>query len=114
MTGFGGFSPYLASYSAANSASFSGWQTKHCESGRSCLLHQSPLALKSPTSFTLHRAHTSSGTPCSSHHQPSRPWPAFTTLPSLAGVAATFSVDLLQALSEAPIMKTKLHAAVLR
>src|SRR5262249_51767909 len=70
LSGFGGFLPYFASYWAANSASFSGWHAKHCESGRSCSLHQSPLALKSATSFTWHKAQTFSGTPCSSHHQP--------------------------------------------
>ena len=86
-SGFGGFSPYLASYSAANSASFSGWQMKHCDSGRLCFSHQSPFALKSATSLVSHWAQTSSGTPCSLHHQPSCVWPAIATLSS-AGVAA--------------------------
>lgn len=42
-SGFGGCLPYLASYCAANLASSSGWHLKHCESGRSCSLHQSPF-----------------------------------------------------------------------
>ena len=33
----------LASCWAANFASSSGWQAKHCESGRSCCWHQSPF-----------------------------------------------------------------------
>ena len=40
---FGGFLPNLASYWAANFPSSSGWQTKHCDSGRLCCWHQSPF-----------------------------------------------------------------------
>ncbi len=69
-SGLGGCLPYLASYWAANLASSSGWQTKHCESGRSCSAHQSPFFWNSAASFELHSAQTSSGTPCSLHHQP--------------------------------------------
>src|SRR5207248_2690016 len=100
--GFGGFLPYFASCCAANSTSFSGWQRKHCESGRSCSLHQSPLALKLATSFTLHRAQTSSGTPCSLHHQPSWLRPSVDT--SLAGAAAAgaLSGDLPQPATPRP------------
>src|SRR5262245_58168754 len=70
-SGLGGFLLYFASYFSANLASSSGWQMKHCESGRSCLVHQSPSALNLAASFGLHWAQISSGTPCSSHHQPS-------------------------------------------
>src|SRR5689334_5636557 len=73
-SGFGGCLPYLASYNAANLASSSGWQTKHCDSGRSCFAHQSPLALNSFAILELHCAQTSSGTPCSLHHQLSCVW----------------------------------------
>src|SRR6185295_17453353 len=95
ICGFGGCLSYLASYWAANSASFSGWQTKHCESGRSWVSHQSPLALNSAVSFKLHWAQTSSGTPCSSHHQPS--W-LCSSAETMVGGGDEFglSVDLLQ------------------
>src|SRR6478672_7399603 len=65
----GGSLPYLARYWAANFSLYSGWQMKHCESGRSCFSHQSPFAFISFATLLLHRAQTSSGTPCSAHHQ---------------------------------------------
>src|SRR5262245_61246526 len=65
----GGSLPYLARYWAANFSLCSGWQMKHCESGRSCSLHQSPFFLYSAATLELHRAQSCSGTPCSAHHQ---------------------------------------------
>src|SRR4051794_34405513 len=44
---------------------------KHCDLARSCFSHQSPFFLHSAATFGLHKEHSSSGTPCSSHHQPS-------------------------------------------
>ena len=54
-----------------DSQCFSGWQMKHCELGRSCSLHQSPFFLNTAASFSSQSPHSASGTPCSSHHQPS-------------------------------------------
>src|SRR5262245_55765740 len=92
--GLGGFFPNRASYSAASSCS--GWQIKHCDSGRSCSSHQSPLALKSATSLLLHWAHTSSGTPCSSHHHPSWLCPSLAASVAAGAVAFMPPVVLLQ------------------
>src|SRR5437588_1253645 len=44
---------------------------KHCDRARSCLPHQSPLALHSRATFLLHMLHSSSGMPCSVHHHSS-------------------------------------------
>src|SRR5438309_744582 len=44
---------------------------KHCDSARSCFLHQSPFALHSFATLSLHRLHSSSGMPCSAHHHSS-------------------------------------------
>src|SRR3954452_7007399 len=71
---------------------------KHCDSGRLCFSHQSCFALKSATSFVLHCAQTSSGTPCSSHHQPSWLWPAISF--TAAELEAVLLFDLLQAAIE--------------
>src|SRR4029079_5969302 len=49
----------------------SGWQTKHCESGRSWSRHQSPLALWASATLGSHWPQSSSGMPCSLHHHPS-------------------------------------------
>src|SRR6516225_4176710 len=65
----GGSLPYFAWYAAANfSLSFAS-HLKHCDFGRSCSLHQSPFFLKSAATLALHCPQTSSGTPCSAHHQ---------------------------------------------
>src|SRR5215813_4656183 len=80
---------------------------KHCESGRLCLSHQSFFALKSATSFASHCAQTSSGTPCSSHHQPS--WLCSATSLTAAEPAAPPLFDLLHARIEIP---TTAHALI--
>src|SRR3954471_21060980 len=83
---------------------------KHCESGRLCFSHQSFFALKSAISFVLHCAHTSSGTPCSSHHQPSWLWPATSVAPPDFAAALSFD-DLLHAATESPTAAITLMAS---
>src|SRR4051795_9176631 len=85
---------------------------KHCDSGRLCFSHQSFFALKSATSLVLHWAHSSSGTPCSSHHQPSWLWPA-TSLTADEELAAVPVFDLLQAVNVSPTTNTMLMASSL-
>src|SRR4051794_21638720 len=63
---------------------------KHCESGRLCFSHQSPLALNPATSFAWHCAHSSSGTPCSSHHQLSCECSAAATAGFASAVCSAF------------------------
>src|SRR5438132_5106485 len=85
----GGCLPYLARYSAANLSLNLGSHLKHCDSGRSCSLHQSPFFLNSAASLALHWPHISSGTPCSAHHQPLWSSPfllSFVASTTLAGI----------------------------
>src|SRR5439155_13284248 len=102
-SGLGGFFPYLASYSAANSASFSGWQTKHCESGRLCCLHQSPFALHSAEYLASHWPQIFSQTPCSLHHSPLWSWAFFSATGSgfFSGLASGVAVWLQPTISNA-------------
>jgi len=53
-SGFGGFCPYFASYSAATLAASFGLQRKHCDSGRLCAWHQSPFRWYSAATLELH------------------------------------------------------------
>src|SRR5947209_6478959 len=69
-SGSGGSLPYLARYLTAYFSFSDGSQTKHWLLARSCLSHQSPLALNSLATLAEHIEHSSSGTPCSSHHHP--------------------------------------------
>lgn len=66
----GGSLPYLARYWSAKVSLRAGLHLKHCDFARSWSAHQSPAFWKSAATFGLHSEHTSSGIPCSSHHQP--------------------------------------------
>src|SRR5579885_1532044 len=79
--GSGGSLPYFARCLAAYLSLSEGSQMKHWDLARSCSLHQSPLSLKALATLALHMLHSSSGTPCSSHHQPLWSWAFFPSLP---------------------------------
>src|SRR5438128_1219765 len=65
--------PYRATYLSSNVLYLLASQMKHCDLARSCSSHQSPLSLNFVLTFASgrHWLHSSSGTPCSAHHQPS-------------------------------------------
>src|SRR5205823_2981450 len=66
--------PYFTRYWAANFSLSLGSQRKHSDLARSCSLHQSPFFLNAAATLALHWLQISSGTPCSSHHQPLWSW----------------------------------------
>src|SRR4029079_5084647 len=78
------------------------------------LSHQSLFALKSATNVGSHNAHTSSGTPCSAHHQPSWLCPAAAAFSPAAPDAAPFFVDLLHAVIDTATSNAALNPSIFR
>src|SRR5207244_1016401 len=67
-----GFLPYFATYMSSNFLYSAGLHLKHCDCARLWMAHQSLLSLNFFLALAadMQMLHISSGTPCSSHHQP--------------------------------------------
>ncbi len=66
----------------------SGLQRRHCDSGRPCSGHQSPVALKAGMSVALQRVHMDSGTLCSGHQSSCEPGTTSAAVACLCPVSA--------------------------